>query len=397
VRSNLQMIRKITAILAALVVAGCSGSQAEPGGDEKRAVLKAVGENVIVPTLDGFVVDAAALEAAVTAYATARASGPAATEWAAAKAAFATAFTRWQHAEVLQVGPAGAPGTMTGGQGLRDTIYSWSVVNSCRVDAHLVEKAWEAPGFFDTALVTSMGLAVIEYLLFVDSAANTCPSTATINTDGSWAALSADELARRRADYAKAASGHLVKQATALASAWKDGFLATFSTAGTKASAFPTAQEGLDQLFAALFYVDWIVKDDKLANPAGLTITCLDMACPALAEAAPSGLSREAIVKNLEATKAVLHGSFAESGKGFDALLTARGAPSLGAQMSAALDDAIAAVGVLTVPVDQAVVTQLDDVKAVHAKVKVFTDLLKSQFVTVLNLRVPQEGAGDND
>lgn len=397
-RPTLQMIRKITVLMAVAVLAACSGAKPEPGGDEKRAVLKAVGENVIVPTLEGFVAEARVLEQAAAAYATARQAGPAPTELAAARDAFKVAFLRWQRAEVLQVGPAGAAGTMTGGQSLRDGIYSWATVSSCRVDTHLVDRAWEAAGFFDTALVTSTGLDVIEYLLFVDAAANTCDATAPINANGTWAALTADELAQRRADYAKAAAGHLVAQATKLLAAWKEGgFLATFSSAGQSGNPFPTAQEGLDQLYAALFYVDWIVKDDKLANPAGLTITCLNMACPQLAEANPSGLSREAIVANLEATKAVMHGDFATTGKGFDALLAARGAQALGDQMVAALDDAIASVGTLTVPVDQAVVSQLDDVKAVHAKVKVFTDLLKSQFVTVLNLRVPQEGAGDND
>ncbi|MEW6430732.1 MAG: imelysin family protein [Myxococcota bacterium] len=380
------------------LLAACSGAKPEPGGDEKRAVLKAVGEDVIVATLEGFVAEAQALEQAAAAYATARQSGPAPTELTAARDAFQIAFLRWQRAEVVQVGPAGAAGTMTGGQSLRDGIYSWPTVNACRVDTHLVDRAWEGAGFFDTALVTSTGLAVIEYLLFVDSAANSCDASAPINTSGAWAALTADALAQRRADYARAVATHLVGQATRLLAAWKEGgFLASFSRAGQPGSPFPTAQEGLDQLYAAIFYVDWTVKDDKLASPAGLTVTCLDMACPKLAEARPSGLSREAIVANLEATKAVMHGSFTGAGKGFDALLAARGAQALGDQMVAALDDAIAAVGTLSVPVDQAVVSQLDDVKAVHAKVKVFTDLLKSQFVTVLNLRVPQEGAGDND
>ncbi|MEW5737733.1 MAG: imelysin family protein [Myxococcota bacterium] len=393
------MILKIAALGAmALTLGGCPGAKTEPDGDARRAVLKAVGEDVILPTLEGFLTEARSLEQASAAYATARASGPATGELAAARDAFRAAFVRWQLAEVFQVGPAGATGTMTGGLSLRDTIYSWAVVNTCRVDTHLVDRAWEAPGFFDTALVTSTGLDVVEYLLFGESSANTCEASAPINANGTWAALSADELARRRADYAKAAAAHVASTAGRLVAEWKEGgFLTAFTTAGLSGSPFPTAQEALDQLFAALFYVDWVTKDDKLANPAGLTVTCLNMACPALAEAVPSGLSREALVKNLEAARALMHGSFTGSGQGYDALLVARGAAPLSQQMVTALDEAIASVATLTVPVDQAVVSQLDDVKAVHARVKAFTDLLKSQFVTVLNLRVPQEGAGDND
>jgi predicted lipoprotein len=384
--------------MAVAALAACSAAAPEPGGDEKRAVLRAVGENVILVTLEGFAAEAQALERAAAVYASARRGGPAPSELAAAREAFQRAFLRWQRAEVLQVGPAGPAGMVTGGRSLRDGIYSWPTVSTCRVDTHLVDKAWEAAGFFDTALVTSTGLDVIEYLLFVDSATNTCDATSPINANGTFSALTADELAQRRADYAKAAAAHLSEQATKLLAAWKEqGFLGSFASAGLSSSPFRTAQEGLDELYAALFYVDRAVKDEKLANPAGLTVVCLEVACPQLAEAKSSGLSREAIVANLEAAKAVMQGGFATTGKAFDALLAARGAKELGDQMVAALDDAIASVGTLTVPVDQAVLSQPDDVKAVHGKVKAFTDLLKSQFVSVLNLRVPQEGAGDND
>lgn len=384
--------------LAVLLASACSGVRTEPGGDERRAALTAIGGGVIVPTLEGFLLEAQALEQATAAYATARAGGQAAAELAAAQAAFRVAFLRWQRAEVLQVGPAGPAGTMTGGLSLRDGIYSWPTVNTCRVDTHLVDRAWEAPGFFDTALVTSTGLDVTEYLLHADSAANTCGTTSPINANGTWAALSADELAQRRARYANAASAHVAAQAQRLLAGWKEGgFLTAFSTAGSPGSPFPTAQEALDQLFAALFYVDRQVKDAKLAAPVGLSTACMTGTCPALAEATRSGLSREALVENLAAAKAILRGGFTDGGQGFDALLAGRGAGPLAEQMAVALDEAIASVAVLTVPVDQAVVTQPDDVKAVHAKVKAFTDLQKSQFVTVLNLRVPQEGAGDND
>ena len=36
-------------------------------------------------------------------------------------------------------------------------------------------------------------------------------------------------------------------------------------------------------------------------------------------------------------------------------------------------------------------------VRSAHAAVRAFTDDLKTQFVTILSLNVPQEGAGDND
>jgi hypothetical protein len=42
-------------------------------------------------------------------------------------------------------------------------------------------------------------------------------------------------------------------------------------------------------------------------------------------------------------------------------------------------------------------ISDLAAVQAAHAAIKAITDNMKSQFVTVLNLSVPQTGAGDND
>ena len=45
----------------------------------------------------------------------------------------------------------------------------------------------------------------------------------------------------------------------------------------------------------------------------------------------------------------------------------------------------------------EALVSDPGSVRDGHAAVKVLTDLLKTEVVTVLSLSVPQEGAGDND
>lgn len=385
-------------VLGAVLASGCTKPRPPPAGDEqRRALLKAVGEGVIVPVLEQFASDASALGEKTAGYATARTSGPAVAELDAARTAFRSAFLTWQRAEMLQVGPAGASFEYTGGQDLRDSIYSWPLTSPCRVDTHLVQKAYEAAGFFDTALVTSVGLDELEYLLHSGSMSNRCDASAAINTSGQWATLSADELSQRRSNYAQGAAAHLSRQAARLLAAWREeGFLEKLSNAGRPESPFPTSQDAVDQLFRAFFVLDRI-KDDKLGTPAGLTAACQGGICPRLAEALDSGLSREALVANLEAERAVMRGGFSEGGRGFDAYLAARGSGALGEEMIAALDEAIASVGSLDAPVDRAVVSELEDVRAVHAKIKAFTDLMKSRFAPALTLRVPQEGAGDSD
>ena len=392
------MIIKITVAAWMLSLCGCPPAvKPEADADAKRAVLGQVTERVVLPTLDGFLLESQALETSMAAWRDARRTGPALTERDAARAAFKTTFLRWQRAEMMAFGPAGKPPTFSLGQGLRDTIYSWPTINPCRVDTVLAQKSYAAPGFFDTALVTSTGLAAIEGLLFTDALGNACAATDSINTMGAWAAMSADELGLRRAEYASLAASALVKQARLLREAWTDA-ARRYSTAGLADSGFPTAQAALNEVFAALFQADLALKNARIGVPAGFVPTsCANVSCPELAEALPSKLSREAILGNLDGLRALLHGDFQETGHGFDALLEARGAGTLAADMDAALVTARAQAQSLPGPIDEAVVTSLADVQLLHADVKVFTDFLKLQFITVLSLQVPAEGAGDAD
>ena len=88
---------------------------------------------------------------------------------------------------------------------------------------------------------------------------------------------------------------------------------------------------------------------------------------------------------------------FLKRGHGFDVLLEKRGASSLTTDMDAALQTARTQAQALGAPIDVAVVSNLAGVQQLHADVKVFTDFLKLQFITVLSLQVPAEGAGDAD
>lgn len=393
------MIIKITVTSAVLLLSACPPAvKPEADADAKRLVLKDVVERVVLPTLNGFIGEAQALEASTAAWRDARRTGAAITERDAARAAFTTAFLRWERAEMMAFGPAGKPPTYSLGQALRDTIYAWPTINPCRVDTVLASKAYATLGYFDTALVTNTGLAAIEQLVFTESAANACASTDPLNTGGTWAALSADELAVRRAEYAQLATAAVVQQATALRDAWVNDAAKRYATAGLPNSGFPKAQAALNEVFAALFQADLALKNARIGVPAGLVpLTCANVPCPEQAEALPAKLSREAIIANLDGLRAVLHGDFVETGHGFDALLEKRGAGSLATDMDAALQTARARAEALGAPIDAAVVSNLAGVQQLHTDVKVFTDFLKLQFITVLSLQVPAEGAGDAD
>src|SRR5690606_29393153 len=110
--------------------------------------------------------------------------------------AWREAMVLWQRAELTQLGPTGLMGSVLAGEDLRDEIYSWPLVNPCRIDQELVAKSYEDTDQLASALINLRGLDALEYLLFHDGPGNACAATVSINKDGSWDAI-APELAQR--------------------------------------------------------------------------------------------------------------------------------------------------------------------------------------------------------
>lgn len=375
-----------------------------PGGGgtsdsfDRRAMLSNLGSNVIVPAIQTFVAEADALADATTAARVAVGTTGQTAALDAARVSFGETMDAWQVIEVFQLGPAAAPGMATGAEGLRDQIYSWPTVNSCRVDQEIVSGDYENPDFFESELVNVYGLDALEYLLHYTSAANTCAPQVDINSSGAWNALGASEVTLRRAEYAEVLAARIAADGATLLSAWQTGFLEDLSTAGTSGSEFGSAQEAVNELFAALFYVELVVKDEKLAIPAGISDECPTETCPNALESRWSGRSEQNIAANLTGFRAaLLGGATASAGIGFDDFLVELGAPALATEMEAETDAAIAAALAIPGTMEESLASDPASVVAAHTAVKAMTDDLKSTFVTVLNLRVPDEGAGDND
>lgn len=399
------LLRPLAALtlLSALGVTSCdddsdeapaSAPDAGAAGVDRQAALRAIGEQTILPTYQQFLSDAQALSAALDALA---ADPDDAERRAEAQRAFSEAMHDWQRAELMSVGPAGAPSARLGGLGIRDEIYSWPTVNPCRVDQELVEGEFAEPDFFDGALVNVYGLDAIEYLIFVEGGENACPSPVPINADGSWAALGEAEVRSRRARYAAAAAGHVVESAQALVDAWdpeKGNFLAAYSRPGEGASPYPTVQVALNETFAAMFYLDKQLKDLKLGAPAGITLDCTDDRCPERLESQWARRSGAYATDNLEGFRAMYTASGAG---GFDTLLTDTGAGDLAEALGGATAAALETFSALPPDLAELLAQEPETVRSAHGQVKAISDLLKSQFVTVLNLSVPQEGASDND
>lgn len=400
----------VSVLSGTLLAGGCRrpGGRSGPSDSfDRGAMLANLGTNVLLPAMETFESEANELASATDALRFAVGTTGHAAALAEARVAFGDAMDAWQAVEVLQVGPAAPMGAATGGQGLRDEIYSWPTVNNCRVDQEIVSQDYEAPGFFEDELVIVYGLDALEYLLFYDGAGNACAPQIDINEQGTWNALGLTEITARRAAYADAVADRLVVDGAALVTAWDPAggnFLQELSEAGLASSEYGSAQDAVNELFAALFYVELRVKDDKLGVPAGIlppppgvSPSCAAV-CVELLESRWSGRSGQNVAANLRAfRRALLGGESAGAGLGFDDFLVELGAADLAAGMEAKTDAAITAADAIPGPMEDVLETDPAPVVAAHAALKTMTDDLKSTFVTVLNLRVPDEGAGDND
>jgi predicted lipoprotein len=377
--------------------------------ERARAVLASIGANVILPRLRAFEDAAGSLLHAAETYATTLAAD----DRAAAQRAWREAIGIWQELEVLQVGPAGKmprPGVMGtyGGRDLRDPIYSWPLVNTCRIDQETVSQDYEDPDAFEaTELVNVRGLDALEYLLFVEGDGNTCSASSTINASGQWTALGSEEIRRRRARYARSLAILLHRNASELLRAWEQAsaelpeggdFLAQLSNAGLPGSVYPTAQEGLNAVVDAFLYIDVETKDRKLAAWIGMGGDCMRPACPELLESRFAGINRENLIANLRGFRAAFLGAdVGRDAMGFDDLLVSAGAGDLRDRLLGAIDRAMAAFEALPAITPATLAANVEAVNQARVALKAVTDLLKTEFLTVLDIELPMGRDGDND
>jgi predicted lipoprotein len=327
---------------------------------------------------------------------------PSAEADAAVKAAFLTAMASFQRVELLRFGPAArASEEPNVGRDLRDQIYAWRLGGRCNVDTELLAANYAAPDFAETSLINVRGLGAIEYLSFYPNPDNGCPSYFPMNANGEWAALGDDEVWRRRREYTAAISEGVAARARELIDAWdpaSQNFFAALVDAGAGSSAYASQQAALNAVSNALFYVEKEVKDFKLGIPLALSPECPAAHCPEALESQFAGISTQNIAGNLDGFGRLFRGcGEGVQALGFDDWLVAVGAEDLNARMLAALEGVERAVDELEPPLELALVPHTDRVMAVYVALKALTDLLKTEFVSVLDLERPKTTEGDND
>ena len=391
-------VARCLSALGLLITSGCRDAPASEGAnaDAHREVLASVADNVIIPLVTEFEAASKSLQTATEAYAT----EPTTTQREAVQAAWQSAMDVWQQLELLQVGPAGLMGQVAGGENLRDAIYSWPVVNTCRVDQETARRGYEAD--LATALANVRGLDALEYLLFTEGAEHTCSAGSAFATGGEWEAIGdADAVVAQRASHALALATELHRSAAALAAAWgpgaEDSFRDKFALAGRDKRVYGTAQEALNALSDAMFYLEKETKDMKLALPAGVIPCTVQADCVESRESRYANRSKNHIITNLKAFRRVFLGGAAASDIGLDDLLEAMGQGELARRLDEEMAAAIGAMESLPGTLAEAVSNAPDEVVAAYDTVRIPVQTFRTEVLSLLDLELPQRAEGDND
>lgn len=373
---------------------------------DRNALLANLANNILLPMQAEVDAKAALVPVALDAYCDALDGGDAGTitsTRAAFNTTFAGAIEAWQRADELLIGPAAMES-----RALRDRIYAWPALAPCDLDKDVITY-WNTPASYDLSTKTgrARSLGAVEYLTFRDDPMHNC----ALEPAG-WTALAAD-LPRARCRLAHVIATDVAVAATELHTAWKPtseggGNYADELARAGQGSSLPSAHEAVNMVSNAFFYVDRVVKDMKLGEAAGIVATnaCGVMNTPCLREVELQYSDRAsfAIRANLRALSEALTGDrplrdehLPSQGPGFDDFLVAVGHAELATSM---LDDLAAA----NMKVDQlpdsfltALSSNYQAVVDAHAAVKMFTNDLKTQFLTVLSLDIPDDVASDND
>ena len=367
--------------------------------DARRAVLTSIGEKVILPTVRQVDVTTAAMSTAIDGHAATPADAAA---LATAQAAWKTAMTAVQRAEVMQIGPA-AFVTDNGGRGLRLKIHSFPQFDACAILT--AAYAAEPAAIDDATPLTTTGMGAIEYLLFGSG------------TEAGCAASGPADATALRARHAARLARRVAAVAADLRAAWEPGggnFVAQLRTAGLGGMTYSTPQMAMDALSSAIFYFEKMSKDRKLAAPTGFGATdiveCAAVSCPDLAESRYSRVSRDNLRENLFAFRDLLTGL--DGGQGLNALMTGVGRGDLVTRLTTMIAVATSVEASLTSDLETAVAaipSRNDCILAATnrrgppivceylGRIDDITDTLRTEIVSTLNLRVPDYAAGDND
>jgi hypothetical protein len=154
----------------------------------------------------------------------------------------------------------------------------------------------------------------------------------------------------------------------------------------------------LNAISDAFFYLDTELKDRKVARPAGYA-QCDKPTCLEALESPYAGASKRHVRNNLEGFRRFFHGcGEGAEGVSLDDLLGALGAGDLSTRISQATDRAMAALDTLPEgDFSDALAQRPETMRAFYDRLRELVTLLRTEFVSILDLELPKRLEGDND
>lgn len=403
----------LSVALMGILLSGCNESTSSDAGADygnqdnttsdfdQKALIANLVDGVITPTFEQFVSvsnqqvsDLSAYCSAATAFEQDPSDNSELTQTSAtAQQSWRNTMSVWQQVEMMQLGPL----TFDDGA-LRNKIYSWPVVSRCGVDLDVVSfENNDINGTpYDIASRTPArkGLVALEYLLFNPSFEHSCTGN---STPAGWDNRTDDDRRVARCEFAVEAAKDINNNAQQLLIEWSgdNGYGATLKQAGEAGSSFATVHAAVNKLSDALFYIDSVTKDRKLAVPLGkFANNCGTSVCPQDVESPLANHSIENISSNLEALSALFSGN---EGLGFDDYLVDENDADTATALRERIATALANSRSYQNSLADTLVSDEEQVASTHDDVKAVTDKLKNEFINSLALELPQTSAGDND
>lgn len=366
----------------------------------EQALIANLADNVITPTFQQFQQDAQVQAQLVDAYCQAETAlgQQTGSEQAvsdtrlAAQNGWSTAMATWQQAELMQLGPLLENDSL-----LKNSIYSWPIVNSCAVDFDVVFFADGTvngrPYDITQRTPSRKGMAALEYLLFNSELADSCPTGSPDN----WNNQTDTYRKVARCNFAVEVANDIVNSSGELLDLWAgdNGYAQQLKTAGTSTSNIASEHDAINRISDAMFYIDSVTKDGKLATPLGLFAnSCGSQACPEDVESSFASQSIQHVMNNLRGFEQLLTG---KEGIGFTDYLIDVGDQATADTLTADVQAVIADVEAYQTSLAETLTSNEAQVIETHSKVKNITDTLKADFINSLALELPQTSAGDND
>ena len=399
-------------IACALSLAGCNESSSSSAGPDfnpdkdtntdsnQQALVENLTDNIITPTFSRFAELASTQTSDVEAYCTkldeqinGQGSADSTSEAkATAQASWREAMNSWQEAEVMLLGPL-----VTNENLLRNTIYSWPNTNSCGVDYDVVfyknNEVNGQPYDITLRIPSRKGMAALEYLLFNESTAHACDSS----EPPEWSTFDDNTIKLARCAFAGEVARDIQSNATGLMTSWNadDGYANQLKQAGNTSSSIEEIHDAVNRISDAMFYLDSVTKDEKLAKPIGIFQNeCNGTPCQQEVESPYANHSLSNIYYNLVGFKKLLTG---EDGLGFTDYLIDVGDEATAEAMTTDVDEALASILSISGSLYDVLGGDVTPAEQSHQEIKDVTDKLKTDFINSLALELPSTAAGDND